>query len=76
MVFVAATSAQIWHAILDVFGRRAHFVANHEDYHDNRDHKSRLSCGHCIQIFISSRGARVDLVERVSQSEVEALSDD
>ena len=115
VVFVAATSAQIWHAILDVFGPAIADQAANELWNRNpvlsartvasRGQKIGLVillivfvvalvlwpvatvitliaitslvflAGTAFKFFISLRGARFDLIERVSQSEVEALDD-
>lgn len=116
VVFVAATSAQIWHAILDVFGPAIADQAANELWNRNpvlsartvasRGQKVGLVillivfvialvlwpaatvialiaitslvflAGTAFKFFISLRGARFDLVERVSDSEVDALDDD
>ena len=114
--FVAATSAQIWHSILDVFGPLIADQAANELWNQNpvlsaRTVASRgqkvgfavllvvlvvalvlwpigtvivliagtslvFLAGTAFKFFISLRGARFDLVERVSDGAVEALDDD
>jgi len=116
VVFVAATSAQIWNAILDVFGpiiadQAANELWNRNPVMSARTVASRgqkigflillivavaaliltpvatiitmialtslvFLAGTAFKFFISLRGARFDLVERVSRSEVDALNDD
>ncbi|WP_231606210.1 glycosyltransferase [Salinibacterium sp. NK8237] len=115
VVFVAATSAQIWHTILDVFGpeiadQAANDLWNRNPVLSARTVASRgqkvgllllaivaIIClilwpvetvialitltslvflaGTAFKFFISLRGARFDLVERVSDREVAELDD-
>ena len=116
VLFAAATSAQIWHAILDVFGPQIADQAANELWNRNPVLSARtvaslgqkvglvillivfvialllwpaatvialiaitslvFLAGTVFKFFISLRGARFDLVERVSESEVDALDDD